>query len=90
MKRLVPVPSESVKRLYEAREKEWGYQFVSVTLKDARHFEPAVASEGYIILVKGYRDVPFTADDIQSVEVSDKRWNFRRKTFDRAKLEFTG
>ena len=81
MKR-VPIPLESAERLRKDKKKEWGYQFVSVTLKDGRYFDPAVASEGYIIEVKGYMDVPFSADDVESVEVTHKHWNFRRQKLD--------
>ena len=47
--------------------------------KDGRYFESAVASEGCIIQVKGYRDVPFAAEDVESVAITGKRWNFRQK-----------
>jgi hypothetical protein len=50
---------------------------VSVRLKDGRYFEQAVESEGRIIHVKGYRSIPFTELDVDSVAVSDKPWNFR-------------
>ena len=52
MKRLVPIPLESAKRLEEEKEVGPGYHFVSVSLKDGRNFESAVASEGFIIQVK--------------------------------------
>jgi hypothetical protein len=78
MKRLVPVPAESVKQLKKEKQTELGYQFVSVKLKDGRLFEQAVASEGCIIQVKGHKDIPFAEIDVESVEVSNKPWNFRR------------
>jgi len=81
MKRLVPIPLESAKRLEEEKEVGPGYHFVSVSLKDGRNFESAVASEGFIIQVKGYRDAgcPFAAEEVESVEVTEKGFNFRRK-----------
>jgi hypothetical protein len=82
MTRLVPIPPESTRILSSEKNKEWGYQFVSVTLKDGRYFEPAVASEGHIIAVKGYKDVPFAADDVAFAVGTDKHWNFRRKKLD--------
>jgi hypothetical protein len=51
-----------------------------VRLKDGRHFEPVVESEGHIIQVKNYESIPFTEDDVELVEASSKRWNFRRRT----------
>jgi len=61
-------PAESAKRLREEKKKEWGYQFVSVTLKDGRRFEPAVASEGCTIEVKGHNHVPFTPGEVDSLQ----------------------
>ena len=83
MKRLVPIPIESVKRLEEKDEAGPGYHFVSIRLKDGRYFEPAVASEGFIIQVKGHKDLPFSTEEVESVAVTEKRWNFRRKKEDR-------
>jgi hypothetical protein len=62
-----------------------GYQFVSVTLKDGRRFDPAIASEGYVIGVKGHMDVPFAAEDVESVAAAHKHWNFRREKLDRVR-----
>jgi hypothetical protein len=81
-KRLIPVPPESANKLKEAKQTGLGYQFVSVRLKNGKHFEQAVVSEGHIIQVKGYKDVPFSAEDVESVTVTGKRWNFRRKRQD--------
>jgi hypothetical protein len=39
--------------------------------------QPAVASEGHIIAVKGYKDVPFAANDVAFAVGTDKHWNFR-------------
>ena len=46
MKKLVPIPPESLKHLKKDDMKDFGYQFVSVRLKDGRVFAQAVASEG--------------------------------------------
>jgi len=82
---LVPVPSESADLL--KREKETGirYQVVSVKLKDGRCYEQAVASEGCIIQVRGYEDVPFAPNELESVRVNHKRWNFRDASRARSK-----
>jgi hypothetical protein len=78
MKRLVPIPIESAKRLEKEEEAGPGYHFVSISLKDGRCFNPAVASAGCIIQIKGYKDLPFTSEEVESVALSEKRWNFRR------------
>jgi hypothetical protein len=78
MKRLVPIPFESAEKLKKEKQTRLGYQFVSIKLKDGRYFEQAVASEGCVIQVKGHKDIPFTEAEVESVELSDKPWNFRR------------
>ena len=78
MKKLVPVPPESMNRLKKDDLKSFGYQFVSVKLKDGRVFAQAVASEGYLIQVKGFREIPFVETDIESVDADGEPWNFRR------------
>ena len=78
MKRLVPIPLESAKKLKNEKQTGLGYQFVSIKLKNGRFFEQAVASEGCIIQVKGQKDIPFTEAEVESVERSDRPWNFRR------------
>ena len=77
MRCLVPIPAESVNHLKREKETGIGYQIVSVTLKDGRSFDQVVASEGCIIQVRGYAAVPFAPDEVASVRVNHKRWNFR-------------
>jgi len=77
MKRLVPVPNGFVDLLKGAKETGIGYQVVSVILKDGRSFDQVVASECCIIEVRGYKEIPFAAEDVVSVSVNHKRWNFR-------------
>jgi len=54
MKCLVPIPPESATSLKREKETGPGYQIVSVVLKDGTRFEQVVASEGYIIAVRGF------------------------------------
>jgi hypothetical protein len=77
MKRLTPIPPNSVLELKRNSETGIGYQVVSVTLKDGRHFDQAVVSEGCIIQVRGYEDMPFSPDEVSTVSVNHKGWNFR-------------
>ena len=79
MRKLVPIPTESLKRLKPDDLKSFGYQFVSVKLKDGRVFAQAVASEGCLIQVKGFREIPFVETDIESVDADGEPWNFRRR-----------
>jgi hypothetical protein len=77
MRRLVPIPTRLIDHLRLAEETGIGYQVVSVELKDGRFFDQVATSEGCIIEVRGYKEIPFAPDDVASVRVNHKRWNFR-------------
>ena len=85
MKRLIPMRPETVGQLKQQPETGLGYQIVAVELRDGRHFDQVVTSEGCIIAVRGHSEVPFEFDDVQSVSVNHKSWNFRTWT-DKGKL----
>jgi hypothetical protein len=78
MKRLVQIPPETTKDLKNSAQTGPGYQIVSVELTDGRTFDPAVISEGHVIQVRGFSEVPFAPGDVASVKLSHRRWNFRR------------
>lgn len=74
----VPIPAEWLDYLLRQPESGMGYQIVSVRLKDGRHFKQVIAQNGYFTQVRGYDELPFTQlDEIASVFVNHKRWNFR-------------
>jgi hypothetical protein len=77
MKRLVPIPRRFGDQLKLAKEAGIGYQIVSIELKDGRYFDQVITSEGCIIEVRGCKEIPFAAEDVASVKVNHKRWNFR-------------
>ena len=79
MKRLTHIPNEWATHLREHKETGMGYHVVSVTLKSGKQFEQVVASEGCVIQVRGHREVPFSPDEVASVDVNHKRWNFREE-----------
>lgn len=83
MKNLVPIPSVWTRYLSLQRETGPGYQVLAVKLKDGRCFDQVVASEGCIIQVRGCNEVPFQPEEVVSVEVNHRRWNFRE--FERAR-----
>jgi hypothetical protein len=85
MKCLVPIPPESVDHLRREKETGIGYQIVSVSLKDGRCFDQVVASEGCIIQIRGYAVVPFAPEEVVSVCVNHKIWNFRDASHTRDK-----
>ena len=77
MKHLVPIPVEFLQQLKDAEETGIGYQVVQIRLKDGRSFDQVATSNNYIIEVRGYRNSPFASEDIVSVVVNHKSWNFR-------------
>jgi hypothetical protein len=85
MKCLVSIPSRFVDQLKGTKETGIGYQVVSVELKDGRSFDQVVTSEGCIIEVRGYTEIPFAADDVASVSLNHKHWNFRDGSDTRSK-----
>jgi hypothetical protein len=78
MKCLVPIPLETANGLKREKETGLGYQIVSVVLKDGTRFEQVVASEGCIIAVRGFAEIPFEVSEVATIEVNHKRWNFRK------------
>jgi hypothetical protein len=85
MKHLIPIPSGLVDHLKRAAETGIGYQVVSVELRDGRSFDQVVTSEGCVIEVRGFKEIPFSSEDVASVSVNHKRWNFRAGSEVRAK-----
>lgn len=86
MKCLVPIPRDLVDDLKLAQETGIGYLVVSVELRDGRCFEQVLASEGCIIEVRGHKEIPFGSQDLASVRVNHKRWNFRECSDARRKI----
>jgi hypothetical protein len=78
MKHLTQIPAETALDLKNAAQTGPGYQIVSVELTDGRTFDPAVVSEGHVIQVRGFNEVPFAPQDVARVMLSHRRWNFRR------------
>ena len=85
MKCLVPIPPRFVDDLKRDEETGIGYQVISVELINGRSFDQVATSEGCIIEVRGYTEIPFSAEDIASVSVNHKRWNFREGSDARCK-----
>jgi hypothetical protein len=85
MKRIVPIPSSFVDHLKRAGETGIGYQVVSVELRDGRKFDQVVTSEGCVIEVSWYKEIHFSPDEVASVNVNHRHWNFRSASGVRAK-----
>jgi hypothetical protein len=85
MKYLFPIPKTCLDLLRRQTEAGIGCQIVSVELKDGRTFDRVLVSEGCIMEVRGYEQVPFTPDDVASVSVNHRRCNFREGSNSRLK-----
>ena len=85
MRCLFPVPQECLEHLRQAAETGVGYQVVSVELKNGRRFDQAVVSEGCIVEVRGYNEIPFSPAEVAWVSVNHKVWNFRDGSDSRVK-----
>ena len=85
MKCLFPIPEAYLGHLKQGAETGIGYQVISIELKDGRCFDQVVVSECCIIEVRGYKEIPFAPDDVASVSINHKRWNFRDGSDARAK-----
>jgi len=85
MKCLYPIPESCLDDLKRTGETGIGYQVISVELKDGTCFDQVVASEGCIIEVRGYEQIPFAPEEVASVLVNHKRWNFRNESDARIK-----
>jgi len=85
MKCLYPIPGAWLHDLKQSGETGIGYQVISVELKNGKCFDQVVASEGCIIEVRGYEQIPFAPEEIASVIVNHKRWNFRDESDVRVK-----
>ena len=86
MKCVHPIPQECLAQLKDSAETGIGYQVISVELKDGRCFDQVVVSEGCIIEVRGYREIPFSVNDVASISVNHNRWNFRDESDSRRKV----
>jgi hypothetical protein len=55
-----------------------GYQTASVRLCDGRVIEDVLIIGGIVTEVRGYESIPFSADEICDIRVTDRKWEFRR------------
>ena len=83
---LHPIPKECLALLKQDAETGIGYQIASLELKNGRYFDQVVVSEGCIIEVRGYREIPFSVEEVASISVNHNRWNFRDGSDSRRKV----
>jgi hypothetical protein len=77
VKHLIEIPVPFREQVRQTRETGFGYHVISVVLKNGTTFEQVAASEGCIIEVRGHEEIPFKEEEVESIKVNHKRWNFR-------------
>lgn len=64
------------KELAKEPETGMGYQVVSVVLSGGQQFDQVVIVEGRITQVRGFKEVPFSGNQIEKIVVTHDKWNF--------------
>lgn len=77
MKCVFPIPDMFLDKLKQGADTGMGYQVVSIKLLDGRNFDQVLVSECCVIEVRGHAKIPFTSDQLVSVQLNHKAWNFR-------------
>ena len=75
--KFVPSRGGVAQRLVDSGAFRWLQEVHGVQRK---HFDQVVTSQGCVIQVRGHREVPFTPEEVASVDVNHKQWNFREAT----------
>lgn len=78
MRGYLQVPDRWAPRLVNQAETGMVYQTASVTLSDGRIFPDVLIVGDTITEVRGYADIPFSADQISDITVTHRKWAFRR------------
>jgi len=73
------LPQHWAEFLHKQPETGMDYQTVSVTLRDGRVFaDVAIVHCCLIGEVRGHEGVPFTPDEIADIQLTHRKWTFRR------------
>lgn len=56
-----------------------GYQIVSVIKTNGIRYDQVVVDSGYIMRVRGFKEIPFTEDEIYKIIVTHDNWEFRNE-----------
>jgi hypothetical protein len=71
------LPEKWAPRLISQPETGMGYQTASVTLRDGSVIEDVLIVGGTITEVRGHDSIPFSAEDISDITVTNRKWAFR-------------
>jgi hypothetical protein len=54
-----------------------GFWTGNVTLVDGRTFDDVIIDSGYITKIRGRADIPFQADEVEKIQITGKRWDWK-------------
>ena len=80
---MISLSGKWARELLSASETGMGYQVVTVVLNDGRRLDQVVVVGGRITEIRGYKDVPFTEDQITQIIVTHDKWNFNAERSER-------
>ena len=72
------LPDEWAPRLVSQPETGMDYQTASVRLCNGRVIEDVLIIGGIVTEVRGYDNIPFSADEISDIRVTHRKWEFCR------------
>jgi hypothetical protein len=81
------IPKACQDELKRNNDTGFGYQVIAIELKSGKRYDQVLASQCCIIEVRGHREIPFAPEEIATVEVNHKRWNFRERSDVRARAK---
>ncbi len=73
---MITLSTKWTSELASKPETGMGYQVVSIILKNGKKFDQVAVVEGRITEIRGYKDVPFTEDQIAQIILTHDKWNF--------------
>ncbi len=56
-----------------------GYQIADIVLKDGKIYKQVVIDSGFITRVRGLKNIPFNADEIEDVIITNDKWDFDKE-----------
>lgn len=74
--KLLP-PGKWAEFLRNHPERGMGYWTGNVILVDGRTFDDVVIDSGYITKIRGRADIPFEADEVEKIQITGKRWDWK-------------
>jgi len=71
---MLPLDEKWAAYLRAQPETGMGYQVVSITTTDGNVYPRVIVDGGFVTRVRGYDDIPFSADHIHGIQVNHEKW----------------